>query len=118
MTVAAYKGGCQCGAVRYEVTVDLDSTAACNCSRCRRLGSIMAFAPAENFTLLTGEDALTDYQFNKNVIHHLFCTTCGIESFARGAMPDGTPMVGINARCLDEVEPDALSPVKYDGRSR
>jgi hypothetical protein len=118
MAVAAYKGGCQCGAVRYEVTTDLDNTISCNCSRCGRLGSILSFAPAGNFKLLSGEDALTEFQFNTHVIHHLFCKTCGIQSSSRGATPDGTEMVAINARCLDGVEPDELSPKKVDGRSR
>jgi hypothetical protein len=103
--------------VRFEVAADLDSTITCNCSRCGRLGSILAFAPAQDFSLLSGEDALSDYQFNKKMIHHLFCATCGIQSFARATMPDGTKMVAINARCLDGVEPAALSPNAVDGRS-
>ena len=112
----AYSGGCQCGAVRYDVTADLDNTMTCNCSRCAKLGIILTFAPLENFKLRSGESALTDYQFNKKVIHHLFCSTCGIESFARGQKPDGTSMVAINVRCLDEVDPATLSPKAVDGR--
>jgi hypothetical protein len=117
MAAQKFEGGCQCGAVRYEVTVDLDKSMTCNCSRCGKLGSILAFTPTQNFKLLSGEAALTDYQFNKKTIHHLFCSTCGIESFARGSMPDGTAMVAINARCLDGVDPAALSPKAVDGRS-
>ncbi|MGE0525034.1 MAG: GFA family protein [Variibacter sp.] len=118
MAAKQYSGGCQCGAVRYDVTVDLDHTITCNCSRCGKLGSVLAFAPAQAFTLKSGEDALTDYQFNKNVIHHLFCATCGIESFARGRNPkDGAEMVAINARCLDGVDATALPSKAVDGRS-
>lgn len=117
MPTRHYTGGCQCGAVRYEVDVDLDRTITCNCSRCQKLGALLTFAPASAFTLVSGEGATTDYQFNKKTIHHLFCATCGIESFARGAMPDGTAMVAINARCLDGVDPAALSPQAVDGRS-
>ena len=32
----------------------------------------------------SGLDDLVDYRFNKHVIHHVFCRTCGVESFARG----------------------------------
>jgi hypothetical protein len=117
MTSKHYTGGCQCGAVRYEVTTELDNTVSCNCSRCGKLGSILAFAPAQAFKLLSGEQAQTEYRFNKKVIEHLFCSTCGIESFARGAMPDGTPMVAVNVRCLDGVDPATLSPRAVDGRS-
>ncbi len=112
-----YSGGCQCGNVRYEVQLDLAGVMACNCSRCGRLGSLLAFAPAESFTLLKGEDALTEYTFNKHAIHHLFCTTCGIQSFARGTAPDGRKMAAINVRCLDDVDIDALPVQKVDGRA-
>lgn len=117
MAETQYEGGCQCGAVRYRVTTDLDATFSCNCSRCGRIGSIFSFTPAAKFELRSGENNLTDYLFNKHVIHHLFCRTCGIESFARGVGPDGTPTVAINARCLDGVEPDELRPTRVDGRS-
>jgi hypothetical protein len=115
MTV--YMGGCQCGKVRYEVDADLSQTITCNCSRCGRLGSILAFAPAGNFKLIQGEDALSSFKFNRHVIDHLFCSTCGIQSFSRAKGPDGSAVVAINARCLEGVEPDELTPHKYDGRS-
>ena len=117
MTAQLYRGGCHCGAVRYEVTADLDQTMTCNCSRCQKLGWILTFTPAQNFTLLSGADELTDYQFGKKNIHHLFCSTCGIESFARGASPDGAEMIAVNVRCLEGVEPSALTPKQVDGRS-
>ena len=77
-----YSGGCQCGKVRYEATFELGEVIACNCSRCGRLGSLLAFMPKDSFKLLSGEGATTEYQFNKHNIHHLFCATCGIQSFA------------------------------------
>ena len=117
MGAETYAGGCQCGAVRYSVEVDLDHTLSCNCSRCRRLGLILAFAPKDAFTLEAGADATTEYRFNKHVIRHLFCTTCGVQPYAEGAMPDGTPVVAVNIRCLDGVDLGALRPRPVDGAS-
>ncbi len=77
-----YSGGCQCGKVHYEVLTELGEVMACNCSRCAKLGWLLTFVPAKDFTLKSGEGATTDFQFNKHVIHHMFCSTCGIESFA------------------------------------
>lgn len=113
-----HTGGCQCGAVRYAVDVDLSSPIACNCSRCRRLGSMLVFAPREKFTLLSGADNLTEYLFASRTIAHLFCKTCGIESFALGAKPDGTTMAAVNVNCLDGVDPWGLEPVRFDGAAR
>jgi hypothetical protein len=113
------EGGCQCGAVRYRATLDLAKPViSCNCSMCGRSGTLLTFIPATSFELLSGEDALTDYQFGKKHIHHLFCRTCGIKSFARGAGPDGNPMVAINTRCLDGIEVGELNVQPFDGRSR
>lgn len=115
MTV--HTGGCHCGAVRYEVDADLDQALSCNCSICSKKASLLGFVPEDRFRLLSGEDRLTDYQFNHKVIHHLFCSTCGIGSFSRGVMPDGTPMVAINLRCVDGIDLGALQVTQFDGRS-
>jgi hypothetical protein len=113
----SYTGGCHCGKVRYEVTTELKGAMSCNCSICSKKGSLLTFVPATQFKLMSGEDALTDYQFNRNVIHHLFCSTCGVQSFARGQMPDGTKMAAVNVRCLDGVDLGALPVQQHDGRS-
>jgi hypothetical protein len=112
-----YTGGCHCGAVRYEATTDLGRVISCNCSHCTKRGLVLTFVPAAQFTLKSGEADLLDYQFNKKVIHHVFCRQCGIESFARGAAPDGTALVALNVRCLDGVDLATISPIPVDGRS-
>ena len=76
---------------------------------------VLCFAPRDRFKLLSGADNLTEYLFNKHAIHHLFCKTCGIESFAYGTMPDGQPMAAVNVNCLDGVDPRALTPHHFDG---
>jgi hypothetical protein len=114
---ATHTGGCQCGNVRYELQADINEVFACNCSRCGRLGSLLAFVPPSNFRLLKGEGAMSEYQFNRHNIHHLFCSTCGIQSFARGKRPDGTEMIAINTRCIDGIDPDKLTVKKVDGKS-
>jgi len=111
-------GGCHCGAVRYRVEVDLSKPVTqCNCSICSGSGTLLSFVPASSFTLEKGEDSLTDYQFSKKVIHHLFCNVCGVRSFARGQGPKG-PMVAINTRCLDDVDTNTLNVQHFDGKSR
>ncbi|MCC7250590.1 GFA family protein [Hyphomicrobium sp.] len=113
-----YHGSCHCGAVSYEArSAPIAQAMACNCSMCRRKGTLLAFIPAADFTLTSGSDALTDYQFNRHVIHHLFCRTCGVTSFARGATPDGAPMIALNVRCIDEIDPDAITINRFDGKS-
>lgn len=116
MSEGTHHGGCHCGAVRYTVTLDLSTPAlACNCSMCGRAGGLLSFVPASKFTLDQGEDSLTDYQFNKHVIHHLFCKKCGIKAFARGKGPNGET-VAVNVRTLDDVDVFTVPTKQFDGK--
>ncbi|HEX6978480.1 MAG TPA: GFA family protein [Alphaproteobacteria bacterium] len=115
--VRTYTGGCHCGRVRYEVKTDLKRVVSCNCSICTKLGALFAFVPSDQFKLLSGKDDLTDYQFGRKTIHHLFCRFCGIESFAMGTAPAGANMTAVNVRCLDDVDLAALTPTPFDGKS-
>lgn len=114
-----YQGGCHCGKVRFEAAVDLTKPALmCNCSICSKRGYVLAFVPGNDFKLVSGEEALTDYLFNKKAIHHLFCSTCGVGAFGRGVGPDGGETFAVNVRCLDGVELERVPTVPYDGKSR
>lgn len=114
----AYEGSCHCGAVAYSVDADLPTQAiSCNCSHCRRKGFLLAFVPATQFTLTSGEGATTTYRFNQHKLAHIFCTTCGVQSYAEGAGPDGTEMRAINLRAVPECDLDALTVQKVDGAS-
>jgi hypothetical protein len=113
-----YTGSCHCGAVRYEAEAEITRVIACNCSFCQKKGTLLAFTDEEDFRLTEGADRIAEYRFNKHVIGHVFCTTCGVEPFARGEKPDGARMVALNVRCLDGVEPDSFPVRHFDGRSR
>ena len=113
-----HTGGCHCGQVRYEVEMELKNALACNCSICTKRGALLDFVPESNFKLISGEAKLTDYLFNKQVIHHLFCKDCGILSFGGTTAPDGSKIAVINVRCLDGFEMSKVKVQDYDGRSR
>ena len=85
----------------------------CNCSMCSKTGYLHLMVPAAQFKLLSGEDALTHYQFNTKTAKHFFCSHCGIKSFyVPRSHPDG---YSINARCLDEGTVTSLKVEPFDG---
>ncbi|HVK60401.1 MAG TPA: GFA family protein [Bdellovibrionales bacterium] len=112
-----HTGGCHCGKVRFEVEMNVENAISCNCSICAKRGSLLDFVPESQFRLLSGESDLSDYLFNKKVVHHLFCKTCGILSFGKGTAPDGSKMVAINVRSLDGIDLTKLKIQNYDGRN-
>jgi len=111
-----YLGSCHCGAAGFEAEGEVTEGLTCNCSICRKRGSVLAFLPVSAVTF-SGEDRLTSYKFNKQVIEHLFCSTCGILPYAKAAAPDGTPMVALNLRCVDGLDLSTIKMVAYDGAS-
>ncbi|MBV9348849.1 MAG: GFA family protein [Pseudolabrys sp.] len=114
--MALLKGSCQCGKVKFEADTEIKDVISCNCSRCRRLGALLSAVPGDKFKLVAGEGAMTTYKFNKHVIDHQFCATCGIQPFAQGKMGD-KPMVMINVRCVEGVDAESHPVRKFDGAS-
>ncbi|HEX6996645.1 MAG TPA: GFA family protein [Gammaproteobacteria bacterium] len=112
-----YRGSCHCGKVAFEVEGEIDSGLACNCSMCARKGSLLWFVPRDALRLLTPEANLATYTFNKHVIKHRFCSTCGIHPYGEGIDPQGRPMAAINLRCLEGLDLDAVPVRHFDGRA-
>jgi hypothetical protein len=111
-----YTGKCHCGAVRYEAEADLSTVIECNCSYCAMKGLILAFTPAEQVTLLTPDAALTEYQFNKKHIHHMFCPVCGVQPFSHGNNSEGVATYALNVRCIEGIDLAALNPKPVNGK--
>jgi hypothetical protein len=99
-----YTGGCHCGAVRFEVDLDLgEGTIRCNCSICTKARAWLAGVDGSKFRLLRGEDDLSEYQFGSKRIRHRFCRHCGIKSFGMGTDDDGRQFVAVLVNCLEDV---------------
>lgn len=96
-----YQGGCHCGALRFEVSVEEPTEVErCNCSICAMSGYLHLIVPAKNFAILSGQDKMSTYTFNSGVAQHYFCSTCGIKPFyLPRSNPDG---MDVNVNCLDE----------------
>ncbi len=116
MTLIKHTGGCHCGRVRFEVMAPAQiEVGDCNCSMCGKTGYLHLLVRKEQFKLVAGEDALTNYQFNTKTAKHFFCSHCGIKSFyVPRSHPDG---YSVNARCLDEGTVTGMTTRKIDGRN-
>jgi len=109
------RGGCHCGAVRFEAEVADPPVPAldCNCSICSMTGFLHIIVPHDQFELLSGRDALVGYRFGTGAAEHLFCGRCGVKSFYQ---PRSHPDCwSVNANCLDE--PVELAVETFDGRN-
>jgi hypothetical protein len=105
-----YRGRCHCGAVRFEIETDFPELTMCDCSICRMKNALMVKVHESKFTLLAGQDLLTEYQFHSHTARHYFCRICGIYPFHRKRVtPDS---FGINVHCLEGFNPEGI-PVRH-----
>ena len=113
--LVTHRGGCHCGAVRFEVDAPARiEVLLCSCSMCARLGGYQhLIVPRAAFRLLSGEDRLRSYRFNTGVADHTFCGVCGIKSFyTPRSHPEG---VSVSARCLDPGTVEEVVERSFDG---
>ena len=114
-----HRGSCHCGRIAFAVEGDIDAVIDCNCSLCRRRGSLLAFFPRSALSLQTPEADIAIYTFNSHTIRHRFCARCGCAPFGEGTNPKtGEATVAVNVRCLPDVDLTALKVVSYDGAGR
>ena len=111
-----HQGSCHCGQVAFEVEGELAGVMSCNCSMCQRKGTLMWFVPRAALALLTPPENMATYTFNKHVIQHRFCPTCGIHPFGEGVAPSGEAMPAVNVRCLEGVDVESLQVQHFNGR--
>jgi hypothetical protein len=73
-------GGCHCGFIRYEATVDPQSVMICHCTDCQTLSgsAYRTVAPATGFKLLAGRPKVyVKTAQSGNQRQQAFCPECG-----------------------------------------
>ncbi len=100
---ATLNGGCNCGAVRFEVTAPLVVAHYCHCRRCQRrtgtAASINARAAPGALRVLTGEDRLRAWR-PEDGREKWFCGDCGSALFS--SKPVFADPIGIRMGAFDE----------------
>ena len=107
-------GSCHCGKIKFNIDVSEKITVQeCNCSICSKTGYIHLIVPGSKFSLLSGKEYLTTYEFNTKTAKHMFCRECGIKAFyIPRSNPDG---YSVNFRCIDQTRFTHIIVEKFDG---
>jgi hypothetical protein len=110
-------GGCNCGAVRFEVSKPLVSARYCHCTRCQRrtgtAGSASAAVVPGSFRIVQGEDRLRAWKPDDGA-EKWFCGNCGSAIFTRDR--ENPEQIGVRMGVFDSdpgVRPSARQFVAY-----
>lgn len=120
MTITA--GGCHCKATRFELAHAPTEVTSCNCSICSKRGALWAYYQPSDVTF-TQHEADSVYQWGAKMCSFHFCPRCGCSTYnetpswtEKGPDPDH-PLIAINARLIDDFDPDAVQVRKVDGKN-
>jgi hypothetical protein len=102
---AKHRASCHCGQVvlMLDLPDGIVNPRRCDCSMCRRRGTIVASVALDGITVLQGHDVLKLYQFNTKTAKHYFCAHCGI--YTHHQRRSNPTQYGYNLGCLDGVNP-------------
>ena len=106
-----HRASCHCGRVQLELDLPdgIVDPRRCDCSYCRRRGTIVASVPLAGLHIIAGAGDLAEYRFNSGSARHFFCRHCGIHTHhQRRSNPE---QYGVNVGCLEGINPFALGPV-------
>ena len=96
---------CHCKEVQIKLELDkgIEELVRCNCTLCKRRGSIMAKIKLENLKVIKGGDKLSLYKFGKKQhAEHFFCSICGIYTHHRSYT--NPKNYEFNVACIDNVD--------------
>lgn len=111
--MSKYQGSCHCNAVQFEIDADVASGVQCDCSLCKRKNAVMLRVHKDKFRLLTGEDALSLYEWNTHAAKHYFCKHCGI--YTHHQPRTRADMIGVNLGCIDDIDASKLPVERLPG---
>jgi len=99
------------------VKIDARQGSRCNCSICTKVSQLGGIVLPAAFELLSGAESITRYAWGSKVAERAFCKRCGVHCFGEGRLAElGGEFVSINYNTLDDIDPDQVRVVYWDGR--
>jgi hypothetical protein len=111
------KTTCHCGAVSITIPRAPETLTQCDCSICRRYGTLWAYYPGSQVRVAATPGATSGYSWGSKSLRFIRCSTCGCVTHWEPTGPGGSGRIGVNAR---NFEPHELGPVRIrllDGAS-
>ena len=103
-------GSCACGAVRWQFEGQPEAATACNCTACRRYGTLWAYDYEGEKIKVSG--TTTAYVRGERLLGFHFCPVCGCVAFWRSLhLENGRLRIAVNLRLA---EPDVVAAIPIE----
>jgi hypothetical protein len=96
---------CHCGSIRVEVPRRPRTVTDCNCSICRRYGTLWAYYRADTVRVRQPPRAASEYVWGDKLLRFVRCGRCGCVTHWERIEPKDGGKMGVNAR---NFEPSVL----------
>ena len=100
---------CHCGAVRISIPRAPETLTNCDCSICRRYGTLWAYYSNDEVSIEAAPGATQAYSWSKRYLQFVRCSNCGCVTHWEPIAPIRGARMGVNAR---NFEPDQLGAVR------
>jgi hypothetical protein len=109
------ESSCHCGAVSLKIDADVPATlTSCNCSICRRYGSLTAYFSPAKVTVIAASEVTHRYVWGDKCIAFVRCSNCGCLSHWESLDPQ-TDRMGVNARLFEDIDINKIRIRHFDG---
>ena len=106
---------CHCGAVRIEIPAAPEKVTNCNCSLCRRLGSLWAYYPLGTVRVLGHPEHTEGYVQGDKTLRTVRCRHCGCVTHWEPLEPQPGGKWGVNIRNFEPSEVGDFQIRRFDG---
>jgi hypothetical protein len=111
------ESSCHCGSVQLRIEAEAPTAlTSCNCSICRRYGSLMAYFSPKQVEVVTAEGATERYVWGDKMLAFVRCAKCGCFSHWEGLDPNSSSdRMGVNSRLFTNLDISTIRVRRFDG---
>ena len=92
------QGSCHCGAITIDIPRKPRQLTDCNCSICRRYGTLWAYYKASDVKIHAKRGSTESYTWGDQRLRFVRCATCGCVTHWEAVRPTAESRIGVNAR--------------------
>ena len=110
-----HSGSCHCGDIKLTVPSTPAALTSCNCSICRRLGSLWAYYPLGTVKIEGHPEKTETYIWGDKTLRFMRCRNCGCTTHWEPLEPKPGERHGINMRNFDQSLLESVKARPFDG---